>query len=377
MAFKKRKYKTKKGKILIVVDSLGIGGAEQQVVIDANLLLSDGWEIDLVFWEKKDFIKEINSGVKLLKLPSKKNIHKIFSLLKVCYQNKYDLIYSHLTKSNFYSAIVGALMKIPVVVTEHGLGLWRINLIKYKLVVFITFKLASRIICVCEAVRQLKIQKEGACPGKTTVINNSFNLPSHTEDLECDLRTKYGFDYDIKIIGFVGRLVSVKRLDLLVKIAKEVVVKYNRVMFLIIGDGPCRASLEKQVLEAGLQNYFRFLGYQSKSQLWELYKLIEISALVSESEAQSMFLLESAGFRIPGVAFDIGGNKEVILTGETGFIVKFPDCINFADNLLCLLTDNSLRDYLGIRAKQRIETEFSSEQRIKHLEELFYQLKKG
>ena len=152
MAFKKRKYKTKKGKILIVVDSLGIGGAEQQVVIDANLLLSDGWEIDLVFWEKKDFIKEINSGVKLLKLPSKKNIHKIFSLLKVCYQNKYDLIYSHLTKSNFYSAIVGALMKIPVVVTEHGLGLWRINLIKYKLVVFITFKLGSTSSLFCHPV---------------------------------------------------------------------------------------------------------------------------------------------------------------------------------------------------------------------------------
>jgi glycosyltransferase involved in cell wall biosynthesis len=88
------------------------------------------------------------------------------------------------------------------------------------------------------------------------------------------------------------------------------------------------------------------------------YAAMDISVLTSLTEGLSIALLESMSYGLPVVVTRVGGNPEVVLDGETGFLVPPKDTTAFAEKVVVLLQDRELRARMGDAARRRIDEQF-------------------
>lgn len=357
-------------RILIICETLSPGGAERQIVSDVNQLVKNGWEVTLAYWMGGSLEDRINPNVMKFQLPSRDWLRRLIALLKFCRKENFDLINSHLTGANLLASISGKLTGTPVIITEHGLGLWRLDKLKFRLVVTVTFRLANKIVAVCNATKRVKLKFERADPNKMEVIYNCYDKDVVSQSVdEVKVRATNNIAPQARVVGFVGRLEKVKRLDLLVDIANKVVQNIPNILFLVVGDGTCRSEIESLVENAGLKDRFRFVGTQSN--VAQFYKLMDVFVLTSEREALSVAILEAMASGLPVVAFDVGGNAESVSHGKTGYIVPFGDNNRFASNIIDLLTKDDLRKEMSECSLKRSKTIFSPAARLSALENLY------
>lgn len=365
-----------KNSVLLVVDTLHIGGAEQQVVRDANMLHGNGWDITIACFESGELAVQLDDDIKFFVIKGNGFFQQLISLSKLCVGISPSIIHANLTKSNFISSLVGKKHKIPVVITEHGLGLWRLNKPRYKIIVGLTYYFCTKIICVCHAAKHVKIEYEKAPDQKIMVIYNSCPPKGITKNPE---RKKTLYKYripDRKIVGFVGRFTQIKRFDLFIDVIEKIKAIDPETLFILIGDGPERQSVQEMANNKGINASIHFMGLQTKDTIADLYQIMHTTILTSQVEAHSLFLLESAYYHLPSVAFNVGGNSEIIKDGETGYLIPFADTNQFAERLNNILINNELKEKMGKKAHERVTQLFSEEMRIEKLENLYMELKK-
>ena len=268
------------------------------------------------------------------------------------------------------AALVGRVMRTPVVVTEHGLGLWRLDAIRFRAAVQVAFRFASEIQCVAEATRRAKLELEHAPAWKTTVRYNCY-----ADDALGDphagrtLRNDLGISLHAYVILFVGRLIDVKRPDLLMQAAGRVLSECSGSHLILAGDGVWRDRIESWAHSADVDERVHVLG--TRSDMPAVYGASDVLALPSEREALSIALLESAASGMPSVAFDVGGNREAVVDGQTGYLCAFPNSDQFADCLVRLFVDTDGRVLMGERARKRAISLFSPKSRVQSLTESY------
>ncbi len=162
-----------------------------------------------------------------------------------------------------------------------------------------------------------------------------------------------------QIVLSVGRLIPRKGLTYLIEAAKQVVKERKDTLFVLVGNGPLRSSLEATVQAAGLAGNFRFLGDVSEQELPQLYRCCDVFAFPSIQEGQGIVALEAQASAKPVVAFNVSGTVEAVRSGETGLLVKPADADAFAQALLKLLADQGLREKLGAKGREFVRTELS------------------
>ncbi|TFH64383.1 MAG: glycosyltransferase [Candidatus Zixiibacteriota bacterium] len=172
----------------------------------------------------------------------------------------------------------------------------------------------------------------------------------------------------------VANLRPVKAVDTLIRAAAVVVKSVPNVRFAIVGDGPQRASLLKLAAELSLAEQIDFLG--STSDVRATLRSTAVGVLTSTSEGFSNAILEYMCAGLPVVAAEVGGNREAVLDGKTGFLIAPGDHDALAAKLIYLLTspDESLR--LGRAGRVRAEAKFSLAAMILNFQEYFVRLMK-
>ena len=164
-------------------------------------------------------------------------------------------------------------------------------------------------------------------------------------------RTQFGLGNEHCVL-FVGSLIPRKGLHFLVEAAKKIVEKSGRTKFLIAGEGPSKTQIQTNLQAANLTGNFEFLGKVSEPQLQTLYGCADVFVLPSIQEGQGIVLLEAQASGVPVVAFDVGGVGEAVQNGETGFLAKLGNTNEFADAILKLLSDETLRERMGTNGRR-------------------------
>ena len=172
----------------------------------------------------------------------------------------------------------------------------------------------------------------------------------------------------------VANLRPVKAVDTLIRAAAVVVKSIPNVRFAIVGDGPQRTSLSKLAAELSLTGQIDFMG--STSDARSTLRGATIGVLTSTSEGFSNAILEYMCAGLPVVATNIGGNREAVIDGETGFLITPSDHVMLADRLVHLLTDPDESLRLGRAGKERVEAEFSLAAMIRNYQEYYIKLVK-
>ena len=194
------------------------------------------------------------------------------------------------------------------------------------------------------------------------------------EALRASSRNELGVDPGEVLLIFVGRVVPIKRLDVLLRAVAKARAGDPRIRLALVGDGGERPGLERQAAELGIDRDVLFLGY--RRELRPLFAAADLAVLSSDSEGTPVSLIEAAAAGLPAVTTDAGGVREVV--GEkTGIVVPCGDANALASGILRMAGDGDLRERCGRAARERALGRYGAERLIGDIDALYRELTSG
>lgn len=336
----------KNKKILFFINSLHFGGAESQVIQDGKILSDLGHTVTIAVIEIGPLIKQVKYPISIIIIKNKTILGIIYELTKILIKGNYDLVFSHLFKSNILCLIACFLTHTKFIAFEHGLGTWKKW---YHKVLCKLISLGSQYIITCSyASREARIVNEYISASKIIVIHNSYN--GKYENFKINKK-------DLFTIGYTGRFVKIKQLYTFIELAK--IFKNKNIYdfrIILVGDGPEMITLKKKIVEHNLKDFFEFPGFVKNTSIY--LKQFDVFVLPSASEDFSLALLEAGAHGIPAIAYDVGGNKEIISDGITGFLIPPFDIEKLFIRLLELKYNPEKLNLMGTRAVNHISRFF-------------------
>jgi glycosyltransferase involved in cell wall biosynthesis len=204
---------------------------------------------------------------------------------------------------------------------------------------------------------------------KIKVISNGVEIPKSDKiKNEAINRENLGIEKGCFLVGFVGRLYNDhKRItDLIEALA---IIGQKNIKLIIIGEGPDRGLLERKIDLLGINKNVLFTGYQSDPNSY--YPLMDVLCVPSSREGFGLVAVEAMFNRLPVVATEVGGLKDVVIHGETGLLVKPFMPNELAESIKILYDFPELRKKFGNSGFLRAKKNYSSEKYC-HEVEIFY-----
>lgn len=168
--------------------------------------------------------------------------------------------------------------------------------------------------------------------------------------------------FDPPVIAFMGRLVSKKGVDILLRAMALVRKEIPDARLLIAGDGPCRAELERLADDLALTPHIEFRGWVAPEKAPDFLNQAAIAVVPSRTmEPFGNVAVEAMLMARPVIASRQGGLAEIVVDGETGFLVDSGDPAALAERILELAADAALASRMGAAGKIRATEEFSLE----------------
>ena len=186
--------------------------------------------------------------------------------------------------------------------------------------------------------------------GRWHVIPYGFDLTSYMRPSvdRASLRRELGIPVEAEAVGIVGRLVPIKNHGLFFEAARQVAEMHPRAVFVVVGDGDLRPTLEAEGREA-LGDRVVFTGWARD--LPSLYGSLDLVVLTSLNEGTPVALMEAGAAGLASVATDVGGVADVVEDAVTGLLVPSEDVDGLAAAIGRLLEDGGGRTAMGERAR--------------------------
>lgn len=191
------------------------------------------------------------------------------------------------------------------------------------------------------------------------------------EALRASTRAELGVGPDEVLLVFVGRVVPIKRLDVLLRAVAVARASDPRIRLALVGDGEERGRLERLAGELGIAPDVFFLGY--RRELHSVFSASDVAVLSSDNEGTPVSLIEAAAAGLPAVATDVGGVHEVV-GEETGVLVPSRDAGALAGALLAMAGDEARRRSLGRAARARAVERYGAERLLRDVDALYREL---
>lgn len=221
---------------------------------------------------------------------------------------------------------------------------------------------ADAITTICEGLVD-DIAMRGINRARITVIPNAVDVGAFHFGAEPDaaLRAKLGLA-DATVLGFAGSFYGYEGLDLLLDAAAQLLTSQPRLRVLLVGGGPQEQALRAQASALGLQDRVIFTGRVPHARIQRYYDLIDVLAYPRKSMRLTELVtplkpLEAMAQGRMLVASDVGGHRELIRDGETGFLFRAGDADALARATEALLARRADWPRIARQARNFVETE--------------------
>jgi glycosyltransferase involved in cell wall biosynthesis len=222
---------------------------------------------------------------------------------------------------------------------------------------------AAHVVVANSAAAAAQLRREGVPESKIRTIQNGVDLTAFSAASRADRANR-----PPRIVT-VANLRPEKGHDTLINAAPIVARVYPDVEFLIVGDGPLRASLVRQVNLRGLRSRFQFLG--ERDDVPAILATSDVFVLPSRSEASPNGVLEAMAAGLPTVACRVGGLPELVQHGQTGLLVEPDSAEALAASILEVLDRPHAAATFGRAARARVEERFSFDRMVTSFEQLY------
>jgi glycosyltransferase involved in cell wall biosynthesis len=362
-------------RILLIIPTLDRGGAEKQLALLACGLKARGWDVHVCCLTRggpwQETLAAASVPVTIIGKPWKLDPFAYFRLRRFIAELKPELVHTWLFAANSYGrAAALAAGVLHVVAGERCVDPWKrtyqLQIDRY--LARRTDKIVTNSTGVVEFYAQKGLPRE-----KFVVIPNGIGTQAtQAGTSRDDLLKELNLPAGAQLIGAVGRLWAQKRYKDLIWAMDLLRCVHDNVHLLIVGDGPQRWRLERYSFQVSDGAVVQFLG--ERDDVPRILPHLSCFWLGSAYEGQSNALMEAMSAGLPVVASDIPSNRDLVIDGETGFLVRLGDRAGFAARTSELLKQPELAARLGAAGKQRIEEKFSVSRMIDRHEELYQSL---
>ena len=216
-------------------------------------------------------------------------------------------------------------------------------------------------ICASDAIRQLLLS-DGVEPSRAITVHEGIDLERVEAAPPAKLHEEFWLPHHAPVVGNVAALVPHKGQRHLIEAAILVLRQVPDARFVIAGEGELRESLERLIKENRLEKHVILAGF--RPDVLSLHKAFDIFVMSSVTEGLGTSLLDAMASGKPIVATTAGGIPEVVVDGETGFLVAPRDHRAMADALVRLLKDAELRKRMGHAGLLRARRKFSADRMV-------------
>ena len=251
--------------------------------------------------------------------------------------------------------LIKKLFRVPYVVSLRGGDVPGFRPYDFRLY----HKLAAPFLRVIWRNAAAVVANSGGLRQLANAFEPGFEIPVIPNGIDLKSYKPAGRDWTSPRLLSAGRIVHQKGLDLAMRALgglSELNWEWH-----IAGDGPQMPVLQSLAKELGIGDRVHFLGWRSREELMECYGQANIFLFPSRHEGMPNALLEAMASGLPVVASCISGNEELVVDGDTGYLVPSEDVEALQTALKQLLSDPALREQMGRASRQYVEVHYSWE----------------
>ena len=351
-------------KILHIISSGGMYGAEA-VILNMSRMLREGGHTSMlgVFDNASNpnlqlYDSAVKNGIAAHLIPCSGQIDRrvVGKIRELARETQADVVHAHGYKADLYVYLALKASFVPTISTCH-------NWLKDGFLVNVygaldrwVLRSFSAVVAVSNEVRQTLLHA-GVKTAKIRLIPNGIDLRPF-DGAAPTLRTLL-VDSSTLLVGIVGRLSKEKGVDLFLRAAARVLSQLPNVMFVVVGDGPERETLETLIDELNIRDKVSMLG--RREDMAEIYASMDVMISSSHQEGLPMTILEGMASGRAWIATAVGDVPTIVVNDQTGVLIPAGNIEILATELVALLGDQGRRKRLGDAGKLLVEREFSAQ----------------
>lgn len=363
--------------VCLLSDTVGLdAGTERQVVETAKRLDKDRFDVHVICLEDSPQLRSLEGICSTGVFPTQ-SVNSWSGLIQARRFRKYlrrhriQIAHAYMNKTASF-AVLSSLASDRIVITSRlNTGYWYTPRLRtmFRLLNLGTDAMMANSV----EAKRIALESEGLAPDRVRVVYQGVDMTKFRRGLgdpsACD---RLGIPLTARVVGIVANLRPVKDHALFLRAAKIVANEISDAVFLLAGRGELYQELCNLASELGIRE--RVFFTQGDGNIMDYLARMSIGCLTSFSEGFSNAIMEYMAAGLPAVAIDVGGNRDAIIDGETGYLVAERSPEAFAKPLIELLRNEELRAGMGEKGFQRCVDYFEVGKTIGQLEEFYESL---
>jgi glycosyltransferase involved in cell wall biosynthesis len=355
-------------RVLHITDSLARTGAASQLLVLARGLAEQGFEVHVAsLGSDGPLALELSAvGISTTELGRRVVADPLafYKLQRLVRRIRPDVLHAWDASSAVYAHLAaksGGARNI--VVARHEIDPLRTHM-SARIDCRIT-RQASKLVASSEHIRRVWARETGVPPERIALVLPGVPTAPVSGVSREQLLQELHLPPDARLIGVIGRLIPEKRVKDLIWAADLLRVLHDNLRLLIIGDGRLRTSLQQYARMASDLEHIQFLG--ERADVSRVMPHLDALWNADENRRQSIAMLEAMAAGVPVVASDTPLNRELVVEGETGYLVQLQDRSGRADRARHtdrIVTDSDLATRLGANGVRRVAERFDAERMV-------------
>jgi glycosyltransferase involved in cell wall biosynthesis len=363
--------------VALLSDTVGLdAGTERQVVETAKRLDKDRFDVHVVCLEDSPQLRSLSAPVHTAVFPthsvnSAQGFKQVMAFRKYADRYRIQIAHGYMNKTSLF-AVLSSLGTNRIAITSRlNTGYWYTPSLR---TMFRMMNLRSDgIMANSLEAKRIALETERLDPNRVKVVYQGVDMTKFSRGLgDPSAAEKLGVPRNARVVGITANLRPVKDHPLFLRAAKLVANEVNDAAFLLVGRGELYEELRAQAAQLGIGD--RVFFTQGEGSVMDYLSRMSIGCLTSISEGFSNAIMEYMAAGMPVVAIDVGGNRDAIIEGETGFLVPERSPEAFAKPIIRLLRDEPLRAKMGQAGFERCTENFEVQKTIGQLEAYYESL---
>lgn len=354
-------------RVLHTEASMGWGGQEIRILDESAGLRGRGHDVHIAAPEDAPIFqaaKDRNIPVHPVAL-NRRRLGSLFAFRSLLAALKPDVVITHSSSDSWLAALATRTLrkKIPIVRTRHlstPVSAGFANQWLYG-------KVPSKVVTTGEVIRNYLLERLKLDPASVVSIPTGVDLSRFKPGDKKSARAALGINHSGPLIGIVATLRSWKGHRFLVTALTD--PRLRDAKLLVVGDGPQKDILTKQVEELGLSGRIIFAGQQKDVLTW--MQALDVFAFPSTGhEGVPQALIQAMACGLPVVTTPVGAIPEVVRDGESGILVAPENADAIVDGIVKILDDRDFAASLADAGRKHVMARYSAETMLNTMEEV-------
>jgi glycosyltransferase involved in cell wall biosynthesis len=362
--------------IFIAESSTAVGGQELAVILHAEGLLKRGHALRLILEPNSPIAQmamDKHLPVTLMTMRKSQYPQAIVSLRALMTRHHPDILQVNSSRDSWIGAIASRLIRPrPRVLRIRHISAPLNRNLMTRLLYRHLFDMV--VVTGGEKTKRELVERDGLPADRVAAFPIGLDVdyfrpaaPDH------DLRLELGVPNGQLLVGLISYLRSYKGHEYFIEAARMIATQRQDVTFVIVGEGPEERSIRARIEQLGLPARIRMLGF--RQDLLNVFRSFDVFAIPSvEGDTIPQVLMQALAVGIPVVSTTVGSIPDVVIQGETGFVVPPRDAVALADRIGALLDDAALRARMGAKGRSLVERCYSLDHMLDRLEEVYDRL---